>query len=75
VTASTKRDWADDAVADLPSLCTSGEAAKFLRVSVRQLYRYLSVGKLLSLQHNKGGQVLIPRGELAKYLRDAARAA
>ena len=75
MTPSPKRDWADDAVAELPALCTSGEAAKFLRVSVRQLYRYLSVGKLLSLQHDKGGQVLIPRGELVKYLREAARAA
>lgn len=44
------KDWADQAVAELPALCTSGEAAAFLRVSVRQLYRYLSVGKLPALQ-------------------------
>ncbi|MDF3069190.1 MAG: Helix-turn-helix domain [Polyangiaceae bacterium] len=69
------KDWADQAVAELPALCTSGEAAAFLRVSVRQLYRYLSVGKLPSLQHDKGSQVLIPRIALAKYLREAARAA
>jgi excisionase family DNA binding protein len=73
--STATRDWADQAVADLPALCTSGEAAAFLRVSVRQLYRYLSVGKLPAIQHQPKGQVLIPRVELAKYLRQAARAA
>lgn len=75
MTAPAKRDWADDAVAGLPPLCTSGEVAAFLRLSPRQIYRYLSAGKLPSLQHQRGGQVLIPRVALAQYLREASRAA
>lgn len=72
MSAAVKHDWADAAVADLPALCTTGEAAKFLRVSVRQLFRYIGAGRLTPLQHKAGGQVLIARGELARYVRSMA---
>jgi hypothetical protein len=64
--------FADEAVSDLPALCTTKESAGFLRLSVRQLFRIIGAGKLTPLQHKAGGQVLIARGELARYVREMA---
>jgi excisionase family DNA binding protein len=65
-------DFADAAVSSLPPLCTTSEAADFLRVSRRHLYRYISAGRLPTIQHGSRGQVLIPKTGLAAYLRASA---
>lgn len=65
----TPQDWIDDVVADLPALATIPETAKTLRVSQRTIRRYMSAGRLRSVQHGAaGGRVLISRTEVRRYL-------
>jgi excisionase family DNA binding protein len=63
--------WIEDAIAALPALVTTDEAASALRMSKRTLARNLADGRIKSVRHGEGGAArrLIPRGALAAYLR------
>jgi len=75
--ADPERDWADQLVADLPTLATATEAVEVLRCSKRTLYRLVSAGHMHAIRHATGGsaRLLIPRAELARYLRSLDLAA
>lgn len=62
--------WAGDALAGLPAMLTTDEAVGVLRTSRRNLYRWISAGKLRAVRSGAGGssRVLIPRTSIAEYL-------
>lgn len=65
-------DWADDLTSELSALSTIDEVAKFLKISSRQVHRYLSHGNLVSVRTagaGKGSLHRIPRPSVAKFLR------
>lgn len=69
--------WIDEALAELPSICTAAEAAGVLRMSIRSLQRKLATGEIRSVRGRRTGSSpnLIPRSELARYLRSLDGAA
>ena len=70
-------DWADNLTSELAALSTIDEVAKFLKISSRQVHRYLSDGKLMSVctaGASKGSLHRIPRTSLAKFLRQRSGA-
>lgn len=70
-------DWADNLTSELAALSTIDEAAKFLKVSSRQVHRYLSHGNLTSVRTagaGKGSRHRIPRTSLAQFLRQRSDA-
>lgn len=68
------KDWIAEAVAELKPLVTGAEAADALRVSRRTLARYVATGRLRALRADDAGssRVLIPRSEVARFLRGLA---
>jgi excisionase family DNA binding protein len=74
---STGPDWADNLASELSALSTIDEVAKFLKISSRQVHRYLSHGKLTSVRTagaGKGSLHRIPRTSVAKFLRQRSAA-
>lgn len=70
-------DWADNLTSELAPLSTIDEAAKFLKVSSRQVHRYLSHRMLTSVRTagaSKGSLHRIPRTSLAQFLRQRSDA-
>jgi len=70
-------DWADDLTSELAALSTIDEVAKFLKISSRQVHRYLSHGKLTSVRTagaGKGSLHRIPRTSVALFLRQRSAA-
>jgi excisionase family DNA binding protein len=70
-------DWADDLTSELAALSTLDEVAKFLKISARQVHRYLRHGKLTSVRTagaGKGSLHRIPRTSVAKFLRQRSAA-
>lgn len=74
-----KQDWVDDALEGVPALVTTKEAMAVLRVSRRTFYRLVARGHINTVKQNEehSGKHMVPRGELARYLRSLkpARAA
>jgi excisionase family DNA binding protein len=74
-----RADWIADTLADLPALLTTDEACTALRVSRRNLYRWISTGRLHAVKtaagNTGGGRVLVPRTAVAAYLRSLESAA
>lgn len=71
-TAPTSTDWVEDTIANLPPLARVPEVTAVLRVSSRTLRRMVAAGKIrgVKLGAGKGSDaVLIPRVELARFLR------
>jgi excisionase family DNA binding protein len=69
---SPNSDWADELTSELAPLSTIDEVAKFLKISSRQVHRYLSHGNLVSVRTagaGKGSLHRIPRPSVAKFLR------
>ena len=74
---STGPDWADELTSELSPLSTIEDVAKFLKISTRQVHRYLSHGKLVSVRTagaGKGSLHRIPRTSVAKFLRQRSAA-
>jgi len=70
-------DWADNLTSELAALSTIDEVAKFLKISSRQVHRYLSHGTLKSARTagaGKGSLHRIPRTSLAQFLRQRSDA-
>lgn len=70
-------DWADNLTSELSALSTINEVAKFLKISSRQVHRYLSHGKLTSVRTagaGKGSLHRIPRTSVAQFLRQRSAA-
>lgn len=67
-------DWVDEALATAPPLLTVLEAAVLLRMSRRQFYRLLSVGRIKAFRSTESGSSrnLVPKTEIARYLRTLA---
>ncbi len=68
----TSPDWADNLTSELAALSTIDEVAKFLKLSSRQVHRYLSHGRLTSVRTagaGKGSLHRIPRTSIAQFLR------
>lgn len=63
-------DWVADAVATLPALVTTEEAAGTLRISRRTLARYQASGRLRGVRTDEcgSGKVLFPRREIERFL-------
>jgi excisionase family DNA binding protein len=70
-TMASANDWADAAVRDLPGLLGADEACKALRIARRKLNTLVADRRLRSVKHSEGGsaRLLIPRAEIARYLR------
>ena len=70
----TPTDWISEAVAALKPLATLNEASAVLRTSPRNLRRLIASGRIQSLRATDTGssRVLIPRAEVARYLRTIA---
>ena len=70
-------DWADELTSELAPLSTLDEVAKFLKISSRQVHRYLSHGKLTSVRTagaGKGSLHRVPRTSIAEFLRQRSAA-
>lgn len=75
--APTSTDWVEDAVASLPPLAKVPEVIAVLRISNRTLRRLVAAGKIRGVKIGAGSgsdAVLIPRVELARYLRSRVSA-
>lgn len=70
-THAAPTDWIEDALAALPPLVTVAEAMTVLRTSRRNVYRLTATGRVKALRDQPAGssRLLIPRSELARYLR------
>ena len=64
-------DWIADTVSNLPELLTTDEVVRVLRTSRRNLYRWISIGKLSAVKSGLGGsaRILVPRAAIAAFLR------
>jgi len=69
--ADNGQDWVEEAISGVPALATVVESAALLRMSPRNFYRLIAAGKVRSVRSSEGGSSphLVPRGELARYLR------
>jgi excisionase family DNA binding protein len=67
----SSQSWIDDVVSDLPRLLTLDEATKVLRVSRRNLSRWIVAGHLQAIKTGTAqtARVLIPRTAIVEYLR------
>jgi len=62
--------WIVEALAGLPPLLTVTEATNVLRMSRRNFFRLLSLGKISTIRTGaNSSKHLIARGELERYLR------
>lgn len=69
---STPTDFIASTIADLPPFLLVAEVANTLRLSRRTVSRYVAEGRLRVLKTAEGsgaGRVLIPRGEVERFLR------
>lgn len=73
-TAANGPDWIDETLAGYPPLLTVQEAMGVIRTSRRNFSRLLADGRIKSVRAAEGGSSrhLIPRSELARYLRALA---
>jgi excisionase family DNA binding protein len=64
-------DWVDEAVSALPPLATVAEAVTLLRTTRRNFYRLVAARRIRTVRPVESGSSkhLIPRSELARYLR------
>jgi excisionase family DNA binding protein len=65
------RDWIEEALCDLPKVLTVKEALGVLRMSSRNLYRLVQLGRIHAVRPSEVGssRLLIPRTSLESYLR------
>ncbi len=68
---SAAPDWIAETVATVPPLATAKEAASVLRTSTRNLRRMIVDGRIRAVRAQESGSspVLVPRGEIERYLR------
>lgn len=66
--------WVDEALAGTPALLTVEETIGILRMSRRSFYRLLSTGRINAFRASETGSSrnLVPRSEVARYLRSLA---
>lgn len=76
-TASADPPWLVDVVATLPPLATTEEAGEALRASRRTIGRWVATGQLhgVRVSDDGSGKILIPRTEVAEFLRRRLAAA
>ncbi len=68
---SAEKDWVDEALAALPTIVTVKETLATLRLSRRTFYRLVAKGAIKTARPRETGTSphLVPRPELARYLR------
>lgn len=72
-----EKDWVEATLEGLPPLVKAKEAAVVLRTTPRTLYRWIALGRILTVKRPGGdaSAVLIPKASLAKYLRSLEQGA
>jgi excisionase family DNA binding protein len=66
-----QKDWVDEVVSAIPPIATVKETLNALRVSRRTFYRLVAKGAIKTVRPTEGGTSphLVPRAEIARYLR------
>lgn len=66
-------EWVTEAVAELNTLSTVAETAKFLRCHERTVMRAIAAGHLSAVRATDGApHTLVPKSSLARYLAERA---